>query len=298
MEVHNPNYRLGYRDEEIQSEAAFSLVLELRQNIWRLALPDNIGRPLHFYQEHGYWRAREMEEYNHPGWKYKEAEFRTDLIDPEVQLSLPQFFVNHEAHDITAAWLRKQGGGFVLSPGQANEMDRFIRPFNAEQDTLYIPQDKWSQFFSEPWAMGNVPREQSEVTGVTVVNRAIRFALPEAVFWDPEMLELLPGHRQMWFDDPAKFFVIMGVQPEQISPKGQDSWSWEMEGTEMGALVWDMTKQEFVFEQGAETLDEEHVALFARMEEAARVNLREGMIENVCHTLEIRLAYAVRRQQL
>ncbi|KAG6073293.1 hypothetical protein E4U15_006498 [Claviceps sp. LM218 group G6] len=23
MEVHNPNYRLGYRDEEIQSEAAF-----------------------------------------------------------------------------------------------------------------------------------------------------------------------------------------------------------------------------------------------------------------------------------
>lgn len=176
-------------------------------------------------------------------------------------------------------------------------MDRFIRPFNAERDTLYIPQDKWSQFLSEPWAMGNVPREQSEVTGVTVVNKAIRFALPEAVFWDPEMLELLPGHRQMWFDDPAKFFVIMGVQPEQISPTEQDSWSWEMEGTEMGALVWDKTKQEFVFEQGAETLDEEHVALFARIEEAARVNLREGMIENVCHTLEIRLAYAVRRQR-
>ncbi|KAG5937976.1 hypothetical protein E4U60_001580 [Claviceps pazoutovae] len=191
-----------------------------------------------------------------------------------------------------------QGGGFVLSPGQAHEMDRFIRPFDTERDTLYIPQDKWSQFFSEPWAMENLPREQSEVTGVSVVKKAIRFALPEAVFWDPEMLELLPGHRQMWFDDPAKFFVIIDVQPEYISLAEQDSWSWEMEGTEMGALVWDMTKQEFVFEQGTETLDEEHVALFARMEEAARVNLREGMIENVCEMLEIRLAYAVRRQGL
>ncbi|KAG5958832.1 hypothetical protein E4U57_001064 [Claviceps arundinis] len=283
-----------------------SLVPELRQNIWRLALPDNIGRPLHFYQEHGYWRERELEEYEsayRPGYKDKEIEFRTELIDPEVQLSLPQFFVNHEAHDITAAWLRQQGGGFVLYPGQTNEMDRFIRPFNAERDTLYIPQDKWSQFLSEPGDndMGNVPREQSEVTDVTVVNpKLIRFALPEAVFWDPEMLELLPqlpGHRQVWYDDPAKFFVIMGVQPEQISPTEQDSWSWEMKGTEMGALVWDKTKQEFVFEQGAETLDEEHVALFARIEEAARVNLREGMIEFVCHTLEIRLAYAVRRQR-
>ncbi|KAG6061587.1 hypothetical protein E4U32_002870 [Claviceps aff. humidiphila group G2b] len=77
-----------------------------------------------------------------------------------------------------------------------------------------------------------------------------------------KMLECLPAIKQQWCDDSAKAFVIMGVQPER---------SWEMEGTEMGALVWDVTKQEFVFEQSAETLDEEHVALFARMEEAARV---------------------------
>ncbi|KAG5958830.1 hypothetical protein E4U57_001062 [Claviceps arundinis] len=89
----------------------------------------------------------------------------------------------------------------------------------------------------------------------------------------------------------------MGVQPERIdSTAERDSWSWEMEGTEMGALVWDKTKQEFVFEQSAETLDEGHVALFARMEEAARVGLRERMIGHECETLEIRLAYAVRRQ--
>ncbi|KAG6177033.1 hypothetical protein E4U36_007575 [Claviceps purpurea] len=270
-----------------------SLPPELRHYIWRLALPNSIGSTLQLYDEERCWRCRETRSKNPAIDGTWEIEFRTEFIDP-VQLCLPQFFVNHEAHDIAAAWLRQQGGGFVLAPNQAQKLGRILRPFNAERDTLYIPQDKWWQFIEDPYA----PREPGPGSSIAIVNKAIRFALPEAVFWDPEVLELLPGHRQMWFDDPAKFFVIMGVQPEQISPAEQDSWSWEMEGTEMGALIWDMTKQEFVFEQGAETLDEEHVALFARMEEAARVNLREGMIENVCETLEIRLAYAVRRQRL
>ncbi|KAG6121425.1 hypothetical protein E4U12_000973 [Claviceps purpurea] len=280
-----------------------SLAPELRHYIWRLALPDNIGPPLHFYEGEGYWRVREVEEQKSSyclGCKHEEAEFRTDLIDPEVQLCLPQFFVNHEAHGIAAAWLRQQGGGFVLSPGKAQKLDRFVRPFNAERDTLYIPQDKWDQFNGEPHERLFERCEQGAL-GIDIVDKSIRFALPEAVFWDPNLLEWLPEVKRKWFVDPGKLFVIMGVQPEQTcSPAEHDSWSWwEMEGTQMGALVWDMVRQEFVFEQGAETLDEEHVALFARMEEAARVGLRQSMIDNACQTcetLEVRLAYAVRRQ--
>ncbi|KAG6150033.1 hypothetical protein E4U11_008503 [Claviceps purpurea] len=282
-----------------------SLAPELRHNIWRLALPENIGPALHFYQGEGYWRLRYLEEHEstyRPGYRDEEIEFRTELIDPEVQLWLPQFFVNHEAHDIAAAWLRQQGGGFVLSPGKAHDMDRFIRPFNAERDTLYIPQDKWDQFNFEPNER-LLQRDEDSVPGVDVVHKAITFALPEAVFWDLNELRCLPGVKNMWFDDPGRLIVIMGVQPERIASTAEhDSWSWwEMEGTQMGALVWDMVRQEFVFEQGAETLDKEHVALFARMEEAARVGLRESMIKNACQTcetLEIRLAYAVRRQGL
>ncbi|KAG6054389.1 hypothetical protein E4U17_003826 [Claviceps sp. LM77 group G4] len=270
-----------------------SLPPELRHYIWRLALPNSIGLTLQVYDEERCWRCQREVRSGYPvldgGW---EIEFQTEVVDP-VQLCLPQFFVNHEAHDIAAAWLRQQGGGFVLAPGQAEKLGRILRPFNAERDTLYIPYDRWYQFTNDPYA----PREPGPASGVFIVKKAIRFALPEAVFWDPGMLEELPEHEQMWCDDPAKLFVIMGVQPERIGSTAEyDSWSWEMEGTEMGALVWDMTKQEFVFEQGAETLDEEHMALFARMEEAARVGLRETMIENECNTLEIRVAYAVRQR--
>ncbi|KAG5961581.1 hypothetical protein E4U58_004193 [Claviceps cyperi] len=177
-------------------------------------------------------------------------------------------------------------------------MDRFIRPFDTERDTLYITQDIWRQLSIEPMDGEPDPRE-GEVSSVAIVSKGIRFALPEAVFWDPEMLECLPAYERMDLDEPGRLFVIMGVQPERMClPAHNDSsfW-WEMKGTEMGALVWDMTKQEFVFEQGPEALDQEHVALFARMEEAARVGLRETMIEDECETLEIRLAYAVRRQR-
>ncbi|KAG6131502.1 hypothetical protein E4U12_003637 [Claviceps purpurea] len=258
-----------------------SLAPELRHNIWRLALPENIGPALHFYQGEGYWRLRYLEEHEstyRPGYRDEEIEFRTELIDPEVELCLPQFFVNHEAHDIAAAWLRQQ------------------------RDTLYIPQDKWDQFNFEPNER-LLQRDEDSVPGVDVVHKAITFALPEAVFWDLNELRCLPGVKNMWFDDPGRLIVIMGVQPERIASTAEhDIWSWwEMEGTQMGALVWDMVRREFVFEQGAETLDEEHVALFARMEEAARVGLRESMIKNACQTcetLEIRLAYAVRRQGL
>ncbi|KAG6107703.1 hypothetical protein E4U14_004065 [Claviceps sp. LM454 group G7] len=277
------------------------LPTELRHHIWRLALPDDIGQPLHFFQENGYNRVRELETHVpifRPGYRDIEIEFRTELIDPAVQLRLPQFFVNHEAHDITAAWLRQQGGGFILSPGQAHEMDRFVSSFHTERDTLYITQDVWRQFSIRPF--DEEPDPYEDEPSVAIVNKGIRFALPEAIFWDANLLGCLPAYKRMDLDDPAKLFVIMGVQPERMClPADNDgSFWWEMEGTEMGALVWDMTKQEFVFEQGSEALDEEHMALFARMEEAVRLGLHDTMIQYESVALEIRLAFAVRRQGL
>ncbi|KAG6117293.1 hypothetical protein E4U13_001218 [Claviceps humidiphila] len=275
------------------------LAPELRHHIWRLSLPDDIGQPLHFFQEYGYNRVREIEAHEpifRYGYRELEIEFRTEWIDPAVQLRLPQFFVNHEAHDITAAWLRQQGGGFVLSPGQAHEMGRFVSPFNTERDTLYITHDRWWEFSIRPF--GDDPDPYEDEPSVAIVNKGIRFALPEAIFWDAVLLECLPAFKRMDLDDPAKFFVIMGVQPERMClPADNDSWFWwEMEGTEMGAIVWDMTKQEFVFKQDSEALDEEHMALFARMEEAVRLGLHDTMIQYESVALEIRLAYAVRRQ--
>ncbi|KAG5940970.1 hypothetical protein E4U59_002112 [Claviceps monticola] len=211
-----------------------NLAPELRHHIWRLALPDNIGRPLHLHQGDGYWRVREVEEHEptyRPGYRSDELEFRTDLIDPVVQLRLPQFFVNHEAHDIAAAWLREQGGGFVLSPGQAHEMDRFVRPFNTERDTLYVSPETWPQFLFEPL---NRVRRGSQFCApyVNVVKKNIRLAMPEVVFWHTILLRMFPAIKKYWFSGPGKVFVILGRQPVHDS-----RYWWEMEDTELGALV-------------------------------------------------------------
>ncbi|KAG5961579.1 hypothetical protein E4U58_004191 [Claviceps cyperi] len=280
-----------------------SLAPEIRHYIWRLSLPNDIGPALHFYHGKGYWRMRRVEEHKstyRPGYRDEEMEFRTDLIDPEVQLCLPQFFVNHEAHDIAVTWLRQKGGGFVLSPGKAQKMDRFIRPFNPERDPLYIPHDKWDQFYDEP---SDRLLERSElVPGVDVIHKAIRFAVPEDVFCDPVMLQCLPEIKCRWFDEPGRLFVILGAQPKRISsPAERDSghWVWwEMEGEENGALVWNKKKRKFVIQQGAKPLDKERMMLFDRLEDLARMGLRDSMLDNACETLEIRFVNAVRRQGL
>ncbi|KAG6042662.1 hypothetical protein E4U39_005617 [Claviceps sp. Clav50 group G5] len=278
------------------------LAPELRHYIWRLSLPDDIGPVLHFYHGKGYWRVRRVEEHRptyRPGYRDKEMEFRTDLIDPEVQLCLPQFFVNHEAHDIAADWLRQQGGGFVLSPGKGKKMDRFTRPFNAERDPLYIPHDKWDQFLDEP---SDRLFECSElVPGVDIIHKAIRFAVPEDIFFDPVMLQCLPEVKCRWFDEPGKLFVILGAQPKRSSPAERASGHrvlWEMEGEENGALVWNKKKRKFVIRQGAKPFDKDRMMLFDRLEDFAWMGLRDSMLENACKTLEIRFVSAVKRQGL
>ncbi|KAG5940972.1 hypothetical protein E4U59_002114 [Claviceps monticola] len=179
-------------------------------------------------------------------------------------------------------------------------MDRFIRPFNAERDPLYIPHDKWDQFIDEP---SDRLYERSElVPGVDIVHKAIRFAVPQDVFCDPVMLQCLPEIQSRWFDEPGRLLVILDAQPKRIgSPAERDSghgvW-WEMEGEENEALVWNKKKRKLELQKGAKPLDKERMYLFERLEDFAMMGLRGSMLDNACDTLDIRFVHAVRRQGL
>ncbi|KAG6165530.1 hypothetical protein E4U11_000307 [Claviceps purpurea] len=279
------------------------LAPELRNHIWHLSLPNDIGPALHFYHGEGYWRVRRVAEHKptyRPGYRDEEMEFRTDLIDHEVQFCLPQFFVNHEAHDIAAAWLRQQGGGFVLSPGKARKMDRFIRPFNAERDFLYIPHDKWDQFIDEPDE--RLLEGSQRALGIDIVHKAIKFAMPYKLFCDPVMVQCWPEIQSRWFKEPGRLFVILDAQPKRIGSSakrdsGHGVW-WEMEGDENEALIWNKKKRKFVLQKGAKPFDEARRWLFEKLEDFAWMGLRDSMLENACETLEIRVVHAVRRQGL
>ncbi|KAG6109693.1 hypothetical protein E4U31_006649 [Claviceps sp. LM219 group G6] len=101
-------------------------------------------------------------------------------------------------------------GQFKLQAQRPNEPKFSHSPLSFSIASAFT-QDEW-QFIND-----------AAPSSVYAANKAIRFASPEAVFWDPQMLECLPAIKQQWCDDPAKAFVIMGVQPEQIDSTRQ--WS-------------------------------------------------------------------------
>jgi hypothetical protein len=87
------------------------LPLELREQIWRDALPKPAGPALYFYRGRGCWVPRPLTE-SDPGYKAgadrQAFEFRTDRLGHDNQFDLPLVFVNREARRVALAWLRKQ----------------------------------------------------------------------------------------------------------------------------------------------------------------------------------------------
>lgn len=90
-----------------------SLAAELRNQIWRDALPHHIGPALYSYRKRGCWCPRQLTE-SEPGYIAGNDdlnlafEFRTDLLDDDNQYHVPLFSVNREARSIVLAWLQEQ----------------------------------------------------------------------------------------------------------------------------------------------------------------------------------------------
>lgn len=75
---------------------------ELRNAIWRAALPKDVGPSLFFYRGRGCWVVRRCDEPYDP---YTEMEFRTDLLGDDNQYRVPLILVNREAHNLALSWL-------------------------------------------------------------------------------------------------------------------------------------------------------------------------------------------------
>lgn len=89
-----------------------SLAAELRNQIWRDALPHHIGPTLYSYRKRGCWCPRRLTE-SEPGYIAGNDdlnlafEFRTELLDDDNQYHVPLFSVNREARSIVIAWLQE-----------------------------------------------------------------------------------------------------------------------------------------------------------------------------------------------
>lgn len=153
-----------------------SLPLELRDQIWRAALPDEIPPALYFYKKGGWCPTDENDPENdesNVNFKY-----RHDLLDV-VQLEVPLFFVSREARRIALAWVREHG--IEIRAREDRRSPVFVCPFNPVRDVLYIAVDKWNEFLCEPHDRMCQPDMVEKYIHSEAVN-ITRIAIPEELF--------------------------------------------------------------------------------------------------------------------
>ena len=128
-----------------------NLAPELRDQIWRDALPDEVSPALYSYKE-GCWSPRHLlptdEEYDSTDHDLNlNFEFRHDLLCA-LEVEVPLFFVNHEARKIALAWIREHG--IETHANMDRQSPIFVCPFNPSRDVLYVAREKWEDFLHEP----------------------------------------------------------------------------------------------------------------------------------------------------
>lgn len=265
-----------------------SLPPELRNQIWRDALPDKDGPALFFYRT-GCWCPRRLsasdEGYDADAEPNLNLEFRHGLLD-HVHVEVPLVFVNREARGIALEWVCEQG--IEMRFREDRQCHVFARPFDLMQDALYVALDKWDEFCREPYERLFQPDllEQAVSSGLSPT----RIAVPEALLRSeaatlPEMFH--------WYLHVEVLFIVMDAQPdlrlEEDDMKVQRRW--EVDSTQGRAFFWNDEHGAFDLGDGEYIGDE---GLYRRIEEASR-GLGEGLVENHMHSFEIRPIFAVRR---
>ncbi|KAM3500563.1 hypothetical protein MY10362_006286 [Beauveria mimosiformis] len=255
-----------------------ALAPELRNQIWRAALPDDVGPSLFFYRNMGCWCARRLK-ISDPGYIPETGEmamdFRTDLLGSDTRLQMPLVSVNREARSIAKDWLEKQG---FDTKNLRHHHHIMTRSFNCDSDALYISDKKWPEFLYEP--SHRMRRRDLYNRNVEVHSNVTRFAVSES-FMRADLLKTLPDV-ETWMDLRV-VFVVVGAQPDVRLATVR----WELEGVDGGAFIWDRERQDFDFRKGAGTLVDADA--YTRIGDAARAHLPEGLLQHHnMKTLEIR----------
>ncbi|KAJ5232314.1 hypothetical protein N7468_005270 [Penicillium chermesinum] len=120
------------------------LPTELRLNIWYQCLPEDSA--LFFYKE-GCWHARNLPNAEEGIPSEMEITFLDERLDP-VNFTPHILSVNQEAREVAQSWIhRKALQGRLESP--AAPQPPYVRRFDRDVDTLYVPHEKWVSFISE-----------------------------------------------------------------------------------------------------------------------------------------------------
>lgn len=266
-----------------------SLSPELRNQIWRDALPVKVGPALYFYRK-GCWCPRRLSKSNE-GYDPENDEnnlnfeFGHDLLD-DVQFDVPLVVVNREARGIALGWVREQD--IEIRPREDRQYPVFVRPFDPMRDALYIALDKWNDFLCEP----DDRQFQPDLFGqlVDIKPDLTRIAVPEALLRS-EIITLPEMFR--YFFHLKVLFIIVDAQSDLQSADNDMKVQrrWEFESTQGRAFFWNDNRDSFDFGDSEYIGDE----ALCRLIEKANKGLGEGLAKNHIRSFEIRPVFAIRR---
>ncbi|TEY60587.1 hypothetical protein BOTCAL_0180g00230 [Botryotinia calthae] len=219
-----------------------SLAIELRSQIWRDALPDNIEPALYQFKR-GCWHPVFLSEsdYQYRSWDEVEnlrLQFFEEMLG-NVQIKTPLVSVNYEAREIAVNWAHEMGffvqeiGGYPI----------FSCPFDPEHDMLYIPPGQEISAKTEPVDI----LTEFELTDTPPCYRidVENFAVAESTI----LKHNLPVLGNMFSYSPMQTLTIIIGSPPKIRSAGNDSKlqeRWELR--QEGEYDWSNTKEPLEFQ--------------------------------------------------
>lgn len=265
---------------------------ELRDQIWRDALPEKLGPGLYFYKK-GCWRPRRLTASDVGYDPVRDDlnlvfEFRHDLLDA-TQFEMPLAYVNREARGIALAWIREQD--MAIRPRDDKPLyPIYRRSFDPMRDALYIPLEEWENCLAEPYDRMFEPDLINR--NVDFIPDVKRIAVSEALLRREAAALGEMFHHFFWL---KVLFIVIDPQPD-LQPVSSDGMEvqqrWEFVSIGGGAFVWDEDRGRFDF-RGGDYLDA-YKPLYTLIEKANE-GLGEDLVRHHMHNFEIRLALAIRK---
>lgn len=202
---------------------------ELRNQIWRDALPDRIGPVLCSYKKRARCprRLTESDEEYEPDTDESNLnfEYRHDLSD-NVQYDVPLVFVSREARGIALTWVRQQS--LEIRPREDRRYPVFERSFDPMRDALYYPHDIWEYIGAEPDSFEKIVHFFMDTTYLAVPEALLRreWTYFCQMIWRFSRFEIL----FIIVDAPADLqcaYTEMNTQRR-----------WELKSTQGGSIFW------------------------------------------------------------
>lgn len=263
---------------------------ELRNEIWRLSLPDRIGRALHCFRS-GCWSVTEAEYQQGDQLEntYVKYRFLPERLS-RVEYKLPLAHVNHEARGVAHAWARQQDGKILQHDPEESALRGypvFVCSFDIDRDVLYVLPEEWDEFV-EPASFA-LDIDSSNIVRDLETDFS-RIAFPELAFDVVEDMQISNIFRCS--PEVNRLFIVLDDPPglEPAENDGDVQPRWELRCTKGGGCLWN--GEEFAYMGDHESEDEKQ-DLRVWIDFLDQNMFGEDLLAEECSYFEIRLAHAV-----